>query len=299
MAEARPRALIAGWFSFDDVVATVGDRLGADVLRAALDRGGVDCDLALAGYLDEGVRWSAVRPADYDHLVFTTGPLLDDAHLHDLLDRFAGRRTWAVDVSVIDEAVAARFDTVLPRDRAGVEPVPDTGFLTTTAPGPVVGVAYAPVQGEYAGGRQDEIATTIRRWVEGRRLAAVRLDLDLYAEHAHAREPAQTESLVARCDAVVTMRLHALVLALAHGVPAVAVDAVPGGAKVAAQAAAVGWPCLLVADAVTPQALDDALAWALTPDAARAARRSAAAGRDGATRVLDRLTRALAGGHGV
>jgi hypothetical protein len=36
-------------------------------------------------------------------------------------------------------------------------------------------------------------------------------------------------------------RLHGLVFALRSGVPALAIDPVPGGAKVSSQAAAVGW----------------------------------------------------------
>jgi len=44
---------------------------------------------------------------------------------------------------------------------------------------------------------------------------------------------------------VVTTRLHGLVLGLKQGVPVLAVDPVAGGAKVAAQAAAWGWPVLL------------------------------------------------------
>ena len=51
--------------------------------------------------------------------------------------------------------------------------------------------------------------------------------------------------MIARSDVVVTTRLHGLVLALKNGVPALAVDPVAGGAKVAAQAAAWGWPVLL------------------------------------------------------
>ena len=45
-------------------------------------------------------------------------------------------------------------------------------------------------------------------------------------------------SQLARLDIVVTTRLHSLALALSAGVPALAVDPVPGGGKVTAQARA-------------------------------------------------------------
>jgi Polysaccharide pyruvyl transferase len=51
--------------------------------------------------------------------------------------------------------------------------------------------------------------------------------------------------VIARADVVVTTRLHGLVLALTQGMPVLAVDPVAGGAKVATQAAAWGWPVLL------------------------------------------------------
>jgi polysaccharide pyruvyl transferase WcaK-like protein len=51
--------------------------------------------------------------------------------------------------------------------------------------------------------------------------------------------------VIARADVVVTTRLHGLVLALKQGVPVLAVDPVAGGARVATQAAAWGWPVLL------------------------------------------------------
>jgi polysaccharide pyruvyl transferase WcaK-like protein len=44
--------------------------------------------------------------------------------------------------------------------------------------------------------------------------------------------------VISRLDLVITMRMHGLVLALKHGVPALAVDPVAGGAKVTAQAQA-------------------------------------------------------------
>lgn len=57
--------------------------------------------------------------------------------------------------------------------------------------------------------------------------------------------PGQLDSVLCRLDAVLTTRLHGLVLALRLGVPVLAVDPVNGGGKVGAQAAAWGWPALV------------------------------------------------------
>jgi hypothetical protein len=72
--------------------------------------------------------------------------------------------------------------------------------------------------------------------------------VDTRLAHGEWRSPAsaaQVEAVIARADVVVTTRLHGLVLALKNGVPALAIDPVAGGGKVAAQAAAWGWPVLL------------------------------------------------------
>jgi hypothetical protein len=69
------------------------------------------------------------------------------------------------------------------------------------------------------------------------------------------------------------------VLGLAHGVPVIACDAVVGGAKVSAQAAALGWPVVLRAGEIDPTTLDAALEHALsgtlTGELAEARRRGA------------------------
>lgn len=291
---AAGRALVAGWFSFDEVVATVGDQAGLDVTVRWLREAGWAVDVALAPYLGRGLDWRRVDPARYDLFVFTTGPLRRDPRLTALLDRFAGTRRWALNVSVLASEVAARFDRVFARDGDG-SGWPDLAWAGPPPAGPYVGVAYAPVQTEYAGGRHEEMAETIGRWVEDRRLAAVELDMDLYAHHRFPRTPAQTQTAIGRCDVVVSMRLHATVLALRHGVPVIACDPVEGGGKVTAQAAAAGWPCLLQPDRIGERALDDALAFCLTDrarEAAAAARRRALAALD---ELRAELTRALAG----
>jgi polysaccharide pyruvyl transferase WcaK-like protein len=82
--------------------------------------------------------------------------------------------------------------------------------------------------------------------------------MDLY-EKPNRRRPDQVEALIRRADLVVSMRLHGLVLGLKHGRPVISVDPVAGGAKVAAQARALGWPLVLPGEAITPAALDAAL----------------------------------------
>ena len=118
--------------------------------------------------------------------------------------------------------------------------------------------------------------------------------MDTRLAHGNWRNPAtaaQVEAVIGRVDVVVTTRLHGLVLALKHGVPALAVDPVAGGAKVAAQAAAWGWPVLLArsGDPVLDRGELDRR-WAWCRSAAGRARAAAAPGARNTPLTADLLS---------
>ncbi|GAB3359930.1 polysaccharide pyruvyl transferase family protein [Modestobacter lapidis] len=288
------RFLVAGWFSFDEVIATIGDELGADVVSGWLTELGVDFDVAWAPYLQRGANWRDVDPGRYTHLVFVSGPLFDYALIQELTETFAGAQRWAVNVSVVDEVGRGMFHQVWERDARGIAR-PDLAGGTTTPDVPVVAVAFAPAQEEYGARSQaGRVREAVEGWLRVRALPWFELDMDLY-DKPYDRFPAQVEALVRRADVVVSMRLHALVLGLAHGVPVVACDAVAGGAKVTAQATALGWPLRLTAGEIDPASLDAALEHALSgtlggeiAEAQRRMRAGNAEARDWFTRQLGR-----------
>ncbi len=94
-------------------------------------------------------------------------------------------------------------------------------------------------------------------------------------------------------DAVVTTRLHGLVLALKNEVPALPIDPIAGGAKLVHQTRTLGWPIVFTADAVTDTELRAALDFCLSPRArARAgicARRAVRAAESARERFLVEL----------
>ncbi|KGH44724.1 hypothetical protein IN07_22380 [Modestobacter caceresii] len=289
------RVLVTGWFSFDEVIATIGDELGADAVVGWLTEAGIGHDVAWAPYLQRGANWRDLDPADYTHLVFVSGPLSDTPLLRELTAAFADAQRWAVNVSVVSDAGRALFHRVWERDAPGIAR-PDLAIGTTTPDVPVVAVAFAPPQEEYGDrSRAAQVRAAIESWLGARAVPWFELTMDLY-EKPHERFPSQVEALVRRADVVVSMRLHALVLGLAHGVPVIACDAIVGGAKVSAQAAALGWPVVLPAEQVDANALDAALEHALsgtlTQELAEARRRGAA----GNAAAHEWFVRELAGG---
>jgi hypothetical protein len=286
------RVLVAGWFSFDEVIATVGDELGLETVAGWLGELDVSHDVAWASYLGRGVCWRDVDPSDYTHLVFVSGPIGNGPLLRELCDVFAACQRWAINVSVVDEAGRALFDQVWERDAPGEAGRPhvarcDLAIGAEGSDAPVIAVAFAPVQGEYGGrSRAGMVRAVIEEWLATRALPWFELSMDLF-DKRHARRPAQVEALVRRADVVVSMRLHGLVLGLDAGRPVIACEPIAGGAKVRCQAEALDWPVVLPPELLTAEALDAALADCLSGQLEGRIVRACARGRADTARTHD------------
>ncbi|MFE9246499.1 polysaccharide pyruvyl transferase family protein [Nocardiopsis sp. NPDC006938] len=275
---------MAGWFSFLHGEATAGDVGAAEAVGAALRSAGIGHDVAWSPvFRPGGLSLNEAERRDYSALVFVCGPVSGE-QVRDLHRRFPRCRRVAVGVSVVDPGDPAflGFDTVLPRDGTGARPERD---LAPGAPRrgrelPVVGVILAPGQPEYgARAAHDRVHHTLGAWLVSKDCARVSLDTRLdRADWRHCADPRQFDGLVRRTDLVVTTRLHGLALALRNGVPALAVDPVVHGAKVAAQGWAWDWPVLTVADHVRgpdPASLDRWWEWCLEEGRVEAGLRAA------------------------
>jgi hypothetical protein len=294
------RVLLTGWPSFVHGEATAGDVLGMERVLAALDDAGVPCELAWSPVFRPGaLRLQDADPRRYTHVVFACGPVHGE-QVRWLHQRFAGCRRIAVGVTVIDpsDPAATGFETVLARDGEGVA-TRDLSSTMATTPVPVVGVAFAPGQPEYGvRARHELVHQRLGEWLAGQDCARVPLDtrLDPHRWESSAT-PDQFDAIVRRLDAVVTTRLHGLVVALRCGVPALAVDPVEGGGKVAAQAQAWEWPALMVAEPVLDGTaeLRQWWRWCLSPKGRELAATRAA----DAAHQPDRLVAALMGALGA
>ena len=279
---ARPRVLVVGWSSFVDGVATAGDVLAMDAVATALAGEKIGCDLAWSPVLRPGgLTLAQACPAAYTHLVFACGPL-HGPQVAGLHERYRACTRIAVGVSVVDPAdpAATGFDLILARDAPGAGAQRDLAAQVPVSPVPVAGVVLAGEQPEYrAADAGSSVTASLARWLTGLDCARIPLDTRLdVRDWRHQATPGQFESVIRRLDVVVTTRLHGLVLALKNGVPALAVDPVPGGAKVTAQAGVWDWP-VLTADAGTapgPASLDRLWAWCLSAEGGSRARAAAA-----------------------
>ncbi|MGC4933082.1 polysaccharide pyruvyl transferase family protein [Gordonia sp. DT30] len=291
-----PRVLLTSWAAFRHGEATAGDVLAVSRIDAALTAQGVPHDVCWSpGFRPGALSFDDVDPGRYTHVVFICGPVAG-RQLEWLHRRFAHCRRIAVGVSVPDphDPAVTGFDSVLPRDvtmtAADRPPRVDLAFSASTAEVPVVAWIRAPGQAEYGKrGRHEEVHEAIEGALRERTCAVLEFDTRLGPD-AQFRDPDQFCSAIRRVDAVVTTRLHGLVLGLRAGVPVVAVDPVCHGAgseasgprchgaKVTAQARALHWPALISAETRQQQGseFDRWFAWCLSAEGRAAARAVAA-----------------------
>lgn len=314
------RVLVAGWFSFAGMAATAGDILAKEVVEGWLDEAGMPYDVAVDPSMGQGVGWMQVEPHAYTHLIFVCGPFYARRRLlrllhalpHRLRSRLlplaaAARRGGVLRVELVLELLLLRFDhcrkigvnlsmlgapsawqpfdALIERDRAGCPGRADLVFAHPGCDVPVVGVILAERQHEYAGSTQGLARRAVEDLLGRHEVAMVRIDTRLDRPNPGGlRTPAEVESLVARMDLVVTTRMHGAVLALKHGVPAVVIDPVGGGAKVTSQMKVLGWPHVFDSADLDPRALEAAFQACRTAEARAEAAR---AGLRGAQLALD------------
>ena len=267
------RALVAGWFSFAEGHATAGDVLAADVACDWLRAAGFEVDVAMVAPVGSGCDWRSADPAHYSHVVFVCGPFQRGELETEFLFRFGRCNLIGLDLSMMEPLRDWNpFDFLIERDSDRAAH-PDISFASRSARVPVVGICRVE---PHEGASVAEADAVIDRLVASGGMVAIDIDTRLDANGTGLRNAAEVESLLARMDAVVTTRLHGLVLALKNGVPVVAVDAVRGGAKVRRQAQILQWPVVFTLDEATDAALRAGLDYCVSEPARERAQSSRA-----------------------
>ena len=142
---------------------------------------------------------------------------------------------------------------------------PDIVFGADTDALPLVGVVLVHPQPAY-GDRQrhQRVRRIVEEFLRTNRVVPVRLDTLIQNNQTCIETVAQFEALVRRVDLVISTRLHGMVFSLKNKTPVIAIDPVAGGAKVTAQARALGWPLLFNGDALSKEELEHAVALCLS-----------------------------------
>jgi hypothetical protein len=288
------KALIAGWFSFEEMGATAGDFLCLEVACKWLRQAGFSYDIAYAAPFTGGVDWRNVDPTAYSHAVFVCGPFGNGSPVTEFLKRFSGCRLVGLSLTMLESLDAWNpFDLLWERDSSRATR-PDLSFISDPSRIPVVGLIQIDSQPEY-GERNlmGEANAALERILESREASVVRIDTRLDQNRTGQRTAGEVEALVARMDVVVTTRMHGMVLALKNGVPALVIDPVAGGAKIKRQADTIGWPVVFTADDLDDGRLRSALDYCLSPEASTKAINCRERALESVRKVRDEFIRAL------
>lgn len=291
--QVAPRALIAGWFSWAGCNATAGDVMACDVLSAWLTESGMPHDIARAAPVEPVLDWKTLDPSKYTHLFFVCGPFRDVLYAREILTAFGHCKKLGVNLSMIEKLAEYNpFDVLYERDSDRATR-PDLVFAAALDDAPVVGTMLVHKQKEYGErGGHGEAHKLIQRVLAARAAACVPIDTCLEHNAGGLTTPEQINAMIGRMDMVVTTRMHGLVMALRNGVPAVAIDAIRGGAKVLAQANSIDWPIVTTVDNLSEQWLFDAVQRCLDPAIQQQVHQSVQRAADRLNTLRDELVQA-------
>jgi hypothetical protein len=283
----RRVALIVGWFSFKDTCATAGDIMSAEVVRDWLASVNITADIGVGSPWKDGVLTSGLKPERYSYVIAVCGPHFKQSIIRRLPGDYGHCRQFGIGLSIIGQLAEAleSFDVLYERDSERCVR-PDLAFQSGFRAAPVVGLLLVHMQLAY-GPRACHFQAneSITKLLREQTCAVIKIDTLLAGNASGLRTADEIESLIAKMDCVVSTRLHGTVLALKHGIPALAVDPIAGGAKVSAQCRAVGWPVCFTADRLNDQDLAGALQYCLSAEG----KARAAECRDRACHSLDGL----------
>ncbi len=263
------KILVSGWFSFEQMGATAGDLYSKNIVCQWLDNAGVPYDVALDAPFRGGINWKEAEPASYSHVIFVCGPFGNGWPVTDFLSRFSGCKLIGINLSMLQSLEEWNpFDLLLERDSTRTNN-PDLVFLSAKPSVLVVGRILVEPQKEYGSKAKHQRANEmIADLLDKQRCAVVPIDTRLDVPNKGGlRSPEEIESLISHMDLVVTTRLHGMVLALKNGVPALAVDAISGGAKITKQAQTIQWPNVFTVDNLNEQQLQAGFEFCLTNEA--------------------------------
>jgi hypothetical protein len=250
---------------------TIGDAHAVQNLSERLDASGFEhCIVSQSDWKFTNaptVRRICDLGEDIDSLILVCGPLAEHARLRQLIEEHHRARKIAVGVSVLaNHAEFARcFDEVLARDGtpdAAFDLAPARFGANPTAPVPAsnqpIALCFVGKQAEYGAGRSSLHKQAEDRLMRGAKrtgLPVKAVSTVLSGRHNGERqilEAFQTSQIVA------TTRLHGSLYALLNGRPVVALDQIPGGAKVSDVLCRIGWPLVFRADQADERLIEDA-----------------------------------------
>jgi hypothetical protein len=261
------RILVIGHFSDrSNTLVTAGDLLACRAFCEWLSSADIPFDVAYSQGLGDGVDIESAVPAQYSTVVWVCGPItLEWPFVRQMKETFAECRFVAVDVSTLDPAEQWEWAHAIFERDGGNLSRPDIALAATSTLVPVVGVFLVHPQPEYGErAMHHKVDLLIDQFIQSQPLAALYLDTLLPQNPQKLKSTEEIESVVAKMDMVITTRMHGLIFALRNSIPVIAIDPIHNGAKVKAQAEAVGWPVILTPESITVERLREGMDFCLS-----------------------------------
>lgn len=291
------KALLVGHFS------TIGDIDSLMCVENVLVKEGIPYSIAayskdVARSIDKAIWFKHVNPNNYTHLFVICGPYWPGLLRHRGIDigNFAHCVKIGINITMIEPVSEWNpFDVLIERDSER-KARPDITFLRDTPRVPVVGRCLIDSQKEY-GNRQAHHKTGSIVDDFFKRSKYSRIEVDTRWPRIKNRvELGSSEeilSLIAKCDVLITNRLHGLVYGLKAAVPVVVIDSILGGDKVSRQARTLEWPMCIPSEELTVDILSEAVQWARTDEAKQCVRQSIEIARTNLANIEDEIQQAL------
>lgn len=262
------KVLITGYFSLPLSTNTAGDLMVVNTICKMLDDMDVAYDVVVEKNVIEvkhAIRLSDANVDDYTALLFTCGPLVEAPELQTIINKFQKLKKIAINVSVIDAHKNAlkMFDSVIPRDSSEEVNI-DLALGYPLKSTMVCGIIYVGPQQEYFNQKHNEVAEIINSVTHSMDIATVFIDTKLPYNEFGLKSIHEVHSVIQKMDFIITTRLHGSILSLMSGVPFIAIDPVPGGAKIKKQLDLIGWKYCYTADEITKDLLIETIKELLT-----------------------------------
>lgn len=270
--------LILWWGSFfANEHLTIGDAHAVSNVRSRLVARGINPLVVLAD--DGNAMQDTIKLSDVHRLagklkaiVFVCGPLNPHPELLRILNHNPHAKKIAVGVSVLGnhQKLNRQFDRIVARD--GLD---DALFDLAPArfacipkdvvgPDDAIGLCFVGFQGEYGANRHslhEKAEHMLRRTAAYGRCRINSIDTVFSTPE---NDSSAIEAGFRSSKVILTTRLHGSLYSLLHSRPVIAIDQIPGGAKVSAVLGTVGWPFVFSASTVTLSQLENALKLALS-----------------------------------
>jgi len=255
------RALIFGPFGVRDRACTFGDVQAAEVVASWLTEKNIEYDIVNeVSYSEKSIKFKKINPKIYNILFYVCGPFgIGSFGPLDIEKDFKHCKKIAINVSIDRDDINSYqgyIDYIIARDSKTIKN-PDLVFNIKNTKVPVIGVFLVHPNGPKELRCHENIQKQLWNFFYKTKYARIDLDtLITTRKHKNKTRVYSSDilnSLICKCDVIISTRLHGIVYALKNKIPVLAIDPIIGGGKVQKQIESIKWPCFLSGENATAE----------------------------------------------